>query len=294
MDPETPRQPHTVVPETPPASVSKKPFTVPVFALPNKTPKARQQTQLETPATHGRTRVLDLAPPPSSAFPLLPQFTPHRSPHHRRRRVFAADVIGSDPVPLLLPNHAVSGSGRRSQGPSKSLKAPFLLGFEELARLNENLAFEEDTEGDSGQEFDFAKLNYGADLLDSPSKKPKRKQRLTATTEPTKAEFVPKTPGKQLITEKQVHKWQESSSRLEELSDEDWNEPRKTLANPFLSDSTVSSSMSSASKRKLIRSDIDYDTHMELINHRTGERRVEPLSPSQRQLRPRRIDFSAV
>lgn len=293
MDPETPRQPLVSVPETPPTSVSKKPFSAPIFALPNKTPKTLQQTQLETPATNSRTRVLDLAPPPSTSFPLLPQFTPHRSPHHRRRRVLATDTIGSDPVPLLLPNHAISGSGRRSFGPTKTLKAPFLLGFEELARLNENLAFEEDSVGDSETEFDLANLKYGADLLESPSKKPRGKQRVSPIVAPQESliEPAPKTPGKQLITDTKVRAWQESSSRLEELSDDDWTEPRRQLANPFLSGTAGSPT---ATKRKQKRNDVNYDTHMELVNHRTGERRVTALSPRQRQLRPKRIDFSAL
>lgn len=39
-------------------------------------------------------------------------------------------------------------------------------------------------------------------------------------------------------------------------------------------------------------SEIDLSTHIELINHRTGERRIEELSEEQRRMKPRRLDFS--
>lgn len=299
LNPATPRLSRRQVPETPPASTSKKPLEgkVPVFALPNKTPnthygKQKQQfKQLETPATNGLNRIVDLCPPPSASLPLLPQFTPNRSPHHRRRRVTPGDLFALDAISMLLPNHAVSGSGRKTIGSSKALKAPFLLACEELAKLNENLAFEEEAaSGSDNSDIEMQFKNFdSASLMESPSKKPKRRGLAgSRTTDIIGA--PPSTPGKQIITEEQVRQWHEDSGRLEFVMDQDWADMKSELVNPF----TESSSSSAARNTRRIKSDINYDTHMELINHRTGERKVEPLSPSQRLLRPRRIDFSQI
>lgn len=60
--------------------------------------------------------------------------------------------------------------------------------------------------------------------------------------------------------------------------------PHKKLQNPFLT----------LSKRDLppLNLKVDYSTHLELINHRTGERKIEELSDEQRLLKPRKLDFS--
>ena len=60
--------------------------------------------------------------------------------------------------------------------------------------------------------------------------------------------------------------------------------PKYRPPNPFMA----------LSPRKLRRrsSNINYSTHLELLNHRTGERRVEELSDEQRAMKPRKLDFS--
>lgn len=312
LNPATPRLSRRQVPETPPASTSKKQLggKLPVFALPNRTPKQQygkhqqqydqqyqQHKQLETPATNKINRVVDLGPPPSTSLPLLPQFTPNRSPH-RRRRVTPGDLFALDAISMLLPNHAVSGSGRKTAGTLKSLKAPFLLACEELAKLNENLAFEEEAPSDSDNsdiEVQFKKFGSES-IMDSPSKKPRRKV-VRGLAEPHALDFhgsaVPSTPGKQIISEEQVRQWHGDSGRLEFVIDhQDWKEMKsEPLVNPFIDCGSTGATSRNTARNK---SNINFDTHMELINHRTGERLVEPLSPSQKLLRPRRIDFSQI
>lgn len=273
LDPITPRQHRRHMPETPPLSVTKKAPAgkLPHFALPNKTSSTNTRTQLASPASHGHRQTVDVGALRNGTLPLLPQFTP------RRRRVLPADLFSPDNIPLLLPNHAVSGSGRRTMG-VKALKAPFLLGHDELARLNENLAFEEDALSDgSDGEPGFGRFHDS--IIDSPSKKPRR----TATVP------LPLTPRKQVITDKQVHEWHDHPSRLKCLHDDlDAAWSSTPPSNPFLSTSSVKHTHPSRP------STINYDTHMELINHRTGKREVVPLLPAQRRHKPRRIDFSAM
>lgn len=202
------------------------------------------------------------------------------------------DLFALDAISMLLPNHAVSGSGRKTIGASKTLKAPFMLACEELAKLNENLAFEEDAHSDSDNsdiEMQFKNFSAGS-LMDSPSKKP-RKRALVGLPAADLYTAPPLTPGKQIITEDQVRQWHENSGRLEFVMAQDWTDEKSELVNPFTDSAPSAESRRHSRKSK---SDVNYDTHMELINHRTGERIVEPLSPSQKLLRPRRIDFSQI
>ncbi|WPK26546.1 hypothetical protein PUMCH_003904 [Australozyma saopauloensis] len=291
LNPSTPRLSRRQGPSTPPTSTKKPGLQkLPVFRL----PKDETHKQLETPALHGLRRVVDLAPPTQDAFPLLPQFTPHKSPHHRRRRVFPGELFNTDAVSVLLPNHAVSGSGRKTFGGGRLLKAPFQLACDELALLNENLAFEEDDDEsnvDTGSDTEFCMDSfYGDSLMASPSRKP-RAARRAVVLEPS-PEVYPSTPQKQMITEEKAREWHLPEKKNDFLTEEDWAGPKNTLRNPFLS-----SSSSSSPSRKTRGQNMDlvnFDTHIELINHRTGERHVEELSPEQKQLRPRKIDFSAI
>lgn len=60
--------------------------------------------------------------------------------------------------------------------------------------------------------------------------------------------------------------------------------PQKKLHNPFLTLYTQ--------EPRLVTSKVDYSTHLELVNHRTGEKKIEELTEEQRALRPRKLDFS--
>lgn len=60
--------------------------------------------------------------------------------------------------------------------------------------------------------------------------------------------------------------------------------PRKKLPNPFLE--------LDSSRPTSVRSDVDLATQMELVNHRTGERKVRTLLEEQRKFKPRKLDFT--
>ncbi|KAM9901335.1 hypothetical protein OXX79_004602 [Metschnikowia pulcherrima] len=62
--------------------------------------------------------------------------------------------------------------------------------------------------------------------------------------------------------------------------------PRIKLSNPFLD-------KKGAPQSHAERKTVDYSTHLELVNTRTGERKVERLSPEQQRFRPRKLDFTS-
>lgn len=293
-NPATPRLSRPQIPETPPASTTKRlNGPLPVFAIPNKTPKTQKHKQLETPATNVLKRPVDLLPPPvSAALPLLPQFTPHRSPHLRRRRVVPGEFFTLNAISTLLPSGSTVSDARKPHKSLKCLKAPFLLGDKELKPLATSFAVSEDVALESENESENSDTDFeSAAILNSPSKKPRdRKPKERNPVNPV--DFFPSTPRKQVITEEKVKEWQVTSSGLEYPTVEDWNEAKKELINPFVESSSTEVNVSSKSTPARSRTPINYDTHMELVNHRTGERKIEAISPSRRQLRPRRIDFS--
>lgn len=59
--------------------------------------------------------------------------------------------------------------------------------------------------------------------------------------------------------------------------------PRQKLENPFLGPKISVQAASPA---------VDYSTHMELINHTTGEKKVQELTEEQRRFKPRRLVFT--
>lgn len=268
-------------PKTPPASARKsKPQKVPHFDLPVQspyTPHKRKgvKLQLQTPAKTPRNDLTSRDEKISNksvslGLPQTPEITPRSS---RKKKPLNDLLVSSEPISLLIPNHLTVGSGRKSLGSSKMLKPPPLLDFTELSRLNLNLTFEED-------DFVSNALDQGLDpegVFASPSKPPRKKS------------LVFSTPGKQLITEELVEEWH-GKSRGHFSSDEDEN-TTMPLVNPFL-DGTKS-----IQKRKTVfqaKSPVDYSTHNEFLNHRTGERKVVELTSEQREIGPRRLDFSGL
>ena len=61
---------------------------------------------------------------------------------------------------------------------------------------------------------------------------------------------------------------------------------RKRLKNPFVGEAP------DHEYRSPKKQELDLSTHMELLNHRTGERRVEKLSAEQQRFKPRKLDFT--
>lgn len=162
---------------------------------------------------------------------------------------------------MLIPAHSTVGSGRKLVSPFKTLKAPISLDFSELSKINENLTFEEDEDIDS--------------VPDSPSRRPRKRN-------------VVSTPGKQIITDETVNNWHGKSFKCFSSDESDSDTEEAKLENPFLSSSRGAKSSS------FRKSDVDYSTHIEYFNHRTGERRVEELLESQKKFKPKKIDFSGI
>lgn len=258
------------VSRTPPRSCQKQSSKkqAPVFVLPDKTPNRPARVQLETPAT-GKS-VQNHGPRGSSLLPPTPEVTPHKSPR-KRKRVFDNQLFGlSESISLLLPNHAVIGSGRRPMG-SRTLKEPILL--DPIGRPKCDRVVEAKLEDHMG------KPDFATDQL---------------------SQGVLATPGKQMITPEKVAFWHGTSFKAGFSSDEDSDDETATspLVNPF-----VEPRAAGTKPRKMTRGAnpfasskqlVNFDTHMELINHRTGERRVELLLDSQRKFKPKKLDFSGI
>lgn len=256
----------------------------PHFLLPDTTPKLSKNLQLHTPANrthlatpHSKGKTL-LAPP--NVLPLSPEFTPQRA---RKKKTSVEDLFGLAHISPLMPSHSTVGSGRKGAS-AKTLRAPIALDFAELSKINENLTFEQDEVKDSPDSLDYDNdYDNGLDIdydayMASPSKRRRRKQLLA-------------TPGAQLITDEKVHQWHGKSRNTNFSSDESDTESAP-LVNPFLAPSLP------ARKRAVnpfsLKPAVDYATHVEYINHRTGERRVEELLESQRRIGPKKLDFSGL
>lgn len=258
------------VPHTPPRSASKpkNQKLFPVFQLPlqtPKTPKRKVDKKLTTPGQQ----------PQGLLLPPTPDFTPHKSPRRRRKLIVEELFAVSENVGLLLPNHAMVGSGRRLLPLQKPLKSA--LDFEDFSLIHSKLDFEEDL---------FEDL-FEANLMASPTKKRHVKG-------PKHEKQVAQTPGNQLITDEKVNLWHGKSFNTCFSSDEesDVELAPHELHNPFLDPPAVQKkTLSKAFQSKL---PVDYSTHIEYINHRTGERRVEELTEEQKQFKPKKIDFSKI
>ncbi|SGZ54240.1 CIC11C00000002780 [Sungouiella intermedia] len=259
--------PHFQLPK-PPKTPAKTPAKKGI-----RTPSSKSHnSQLKTPNTGKLNKVL-FGEKSSMLFPPTPDFTPHRSPRSvRKKRPNFDDLFALSThmeMGMFLPNHASVGSGRKLASPMKSLKAPLALDLSELSQINENLTFEEDPYDDS--------------IMLSPTKLPRRKKQALLNT-----------PGGQLITDEKVKMWHGDSYHSGFSSDEEseFGAPGPKLINPF-----VTSTEPPAKKVKNPfnnTTEIDYSTHNEFINHRTGERKVEALLESQRKFKPKKIDFSGI
>lgn len=300
------------VPQTPPRLArNQASIRSPNLHTPARTP-VREVKGLFTPSTTSKQKSNLLAPPTSNLFktpssikkkpttnaknvslllPITPEFTPQRSPSRGpRKRKFASNELfkhtsdtqsgHKDLEPLsfglLLPAPSTVGSGRASSSQTPGSRAkPDGLKLDTLARLNSNLQFEEDDE----------------DIAELDSK-------------------MPLTPKKQMIDEQMVDQWHGKSyhnmnySSEDELSDSDLSDTKLKMANPFLeSNSPIrrprptsidSINSSNPFTEHPQNKNVDYNTHMELVNHRTGQRRVVKLTNKQMQVKPKKLDFSNV
>lgn len=109
----------------------------------------------------------------------------------------------------------------------------------------------------------------------------------------------PTTPGGQVISEKLVNQWH--GTLFKGVSDDDMSdEETLVLKNPFLGDDDDAV----INKRPVVKhksnpfaesdDEVDYSTHLELYNHRTGERKQVRLTAAQQKIKPKRLDFSNI
>ncbi|KAK6200492.1 uncharacterized protein RJT21DRAFT_121403 [Scheffersomyces amazonensis] len=222
---------------------------------------------------------------PKSSTKLLPStpdyaFTPRKSPISRKRKVIGGgngisnDIIndttftmpstttGKISFGLLLPAPSKIGSGRQ-QSRLTSNKDKIFLSSSHLFN-------------DNHSEFN--------DIFHEQE---------------SEEEMIPQTPSKQLINDNLVNHWHGKSYNNYYSSDEDELPTRTEVVNPFInngSSSTINKSRSIESNPFTNNSSqsINYDTHMELINNKTGHRRVVKLTSNQSKIKPKKLDFSGL
>lgn len=102
---------------------------------------------------------------------------------------------------------------------------------------------------------------------------------------------VPKTPAKQII---------DNSRTKESENEDDWEVmdidevakiPRAKLRNPFIDTFEPTSPIT---PEESTGDRINYDTHMELINSKTGKKRVVKLTKNQMKIKPKRLSFDNI
>lgn len=119
----------------------------------------------------------------------------------------------------------------------------------------------------------------------------------------TKILEPPLTPRKQVISDKLVADWYDKSTRedVSNVSFSDYEEMKSQsqstkLPNPFDENEMPAPKASSEDNNPFAESgkSIDYATHMELVNNRTGKRTVVELTEEQKQIKPKKLDFSGL
>lgn len=220
-----------------------------------------------------------------------PDATPHFSPRRRRKdtpdvmfNLFSPERTAHDSLPRfsfgpLIPGHSTVGTGRTQvQGRAR-------ISIFSQPKL---YAGESDLDGEPMPEIDSSEP-----VPHSSSETPRR---LDGKSEV----FPPQTPGKQLITESLVKHWHGSSNNGFSSDEEDIDQvkSRRTKPeNPFIDTKTSTSPPPLAPAKNIFAPhnsapQINYNTHMELVNHRTGARRIVKLSSRQSQIKPKKLDFS--
>lgn len=174
--------------------------------------------------------------------------------------------------PLFLPTPLTVGSGR---------KAKQLFGLPEPSTRSKSLTASlqaianEDTDI-SCREFP-SKTDFVAE--ETFSNIPAFKNSTPFT------EAAPSTPPQ--YSEPLVSNFSDSEDDIQIVKISDLSKiPRKKLKNPFIED------LSSPHHARPEKHNLDLSTHMEMVNHRTGERRVEKLTAEQQRFKPRKLDFA--
>jgi hypothetical protein len=122
------------------------------------------------------------------------------------------------------------------------------------------------------------------------------------STEPEVFE-PPLTPRRQVISSKLLADWYDKSPQenvfnvtFSEYEDMKSQSQSTKLPNPFDENEMPASTPTSQNTNPFAESgkSIDYATHMELVNNRTGKRTVVELTEEQKQIRPKKLDFSGL
>lgn len=135
---------------------------------------------------------------------------------------------------------------------------------------------------------------------------------------PSHSPQIPLTPSKKIITDAVVERWHNEhlAQIAEEVDAEDDMETeiyRDHLPNPFVEKKTITiinpfskkpvkmaNPFNTSSNNNSIKNrsrnpplqEIDYSTHMELINPKTGARIIRELSENEKRIKPKKLDFS--
>lgn len=275
------------------------------------TPNKKEKSHLQTPSTLSHSkRVRNFLQTPSSVqksnenFLASPDPTPYKSPRktHRRRKSHVSEAeVGLFETPardssfgLFLPTPSTVGSGRKSGTARPHLKPP-PVSIEAIAALNDNLHFEDDSDDATTTQYSdvFSLPPKQASFIFSSNLKAQPKMAYEPESPSKGHRKMPMTPRKQMIDDELINEWHGKSRNDTFIADEvEVNElraQRKELTNPFVSVPGSSSRLTHVPK-----SDVDYSTHAEYINSRTGEKKVVELLERQRQIRPKKLDFSSV
>lgn len=259
--------------------------------------------------------------------PVTPDFTPQKSPRlHRKRNI--ESIFTTTPGPngshvnnqqnndsnlMFLPTPSTVGSGRKCNINTTNRLKPVTLKFDTLLLLNEGLKFESDEEEEEEEEANFflkpsagnSKFMANLNMLKSPTKiktnpfeneyQPGGSPTPIKSTDYASKSVIPETPHKQLINEEKIQNWH-GKTQVKYFNEED-NEDidtillsKKELVNPFLADN----SKTNISITKPNTSSVNYDTHLELINNKTGEKKIIKLTENQAKIKPKKLDFSSI
>ncbi|KAK6460685.1 hypothetical protein DFJ63DRAFT_315347 [Scheffersomyces coipomensis] len=240
-------------------------------------------TTFKTPSSISKKKSNNLTIPKSSVklLPITPEFTPHKSPNSRKRKIMGnlSDFFTSNSnvesnrkeklsFGLLLPAPSKVGSGRQYARNMSHKDNIFLssggYGNEvEEEEADETMIYREEEEEEEDMN-------------------------------------IPQTPGIQLINDSLVNHWHGKSYNNYYSSDEEDNEELPTptkLENPFLSTTNstpVHKSTMSSNPFDDNSKSVNYDTHMELVNNKTGQRRIVKLTANQSRIKPKKLDFSGI
>ncbi|EMG45357.1 hypothetical protein SBY92_001012 [Candida maltosa Xu316] len=99
---------------------------------------------------------------------------------------------------------------------------------------------------------------------------------------------VPTTPRKQIVYEPKLDVEDEDDWEIMDLDDVE-KIPRTEMVNPF-----IDNGESKTTIHQNVSNEVNYDTHMELINNKTGKKRLVKLTKNQMKIKPKRLSFDNI